>query len=122
MNSLSARTSRSRRSIRRVIHRTASVSICKMSKGRRVSSPGKSAGAASTYRDGSTEKVEHRRDTLFQGGCGRFFEGTPEEMHKALTYLGTLPEDTIVYNGHEYTPGNAKFALKIEPDNADVKR
>ncbi|KAH8088069.1 putative hydroxyacylglutathione hydrolase [Filobasidium floriforme] len=72
--------------------------------------------------DEQGKKAVFTGDTLFQGGCGRFFEGTPEEMHKALIYLGTLPEDTIVYNGHEYTPGNAKFALKIEPDNADVKR
>lgn len=61
-------------------------------------------------------------DTLFQGGCGRFFEGTPEEMHAALTYLGKLPDETIVYNGHEYTPGNVKFGLKIEPVNEDIKR
>lgn len=63
-----------------------------------------------------------RSDTLFQGGCGRFFEGTPEEMHKALSYLGALPDDTVVYNGHEYTPGNVKFAKAVEPDNQDIKR
>lgn len=61
-------------------------------------------------------------DTLFQGGCGRFFEGTPEEMHKALSYLGTLPDDTVVWNGHEYTASSVKFGSKIEPENQDVKR
>ncbi|TFK25086.1 hydroxyacylglutathione hydrolase [Coprinopsis marcescibilis] len=57
-------------------------------------------------------------DTLFIGGCGRFFEGTGEEMVKALTYLGTLPDETIVYNGHEYTGSNLAFGKHIEPDTA----
>lgn len=61
-------------------------------------------------------------DTLFIAGCGRFFEGTPTEMHAALTKLGGLPDDTVVYNGHEYTAASVKFGLKIEPDNADLKR
>jgi glyoxylase-like metal-dependent hydrolase (beta-lactamase superfamily II) len=61
-------------------------------------------------------------DTLFQGGCGRFFEGTAEEMHAALTYLSKLPQDTIVYNGHEYTSGSAKFGESVDPDNKDIKR
>ncbi|EIW73671.1 hypothetical protein TREMEDRAFT_25740 [Tremella mesenterica DSM 1558] len=57
-------------------------------------------------------------DTLFLAGCGRFFEeGTPKEMRTALAYLGTLRDDTVVYNGHEYTKGSAKFGLTIEPDN-----
>jgi hydroxyacylglutathione hydrolase len=43
-------------------------------------------------------------------------------MYKALNYLGTLPDETVVYNGHEYTPGNVKFALQVEPNNSDVKR
>jgi hydroxyacylglutathione hydrolase len=54
-------------------------------------------------------------------GCGRFFEGTPEEMHAALKHLGKLPDDTVVYNGHEYTKGSAKFGLSIEPDNKDLQ-
>jgi hydroxyacylglutathione hydrolase len=61
-------------------------------------------------------------DTLFIAGCGRFFEGTGEEMHKALSYLGTLPDSTIVYNGHEYTPGSLKFALHVDPENAGLAR
>ncbi|EJT98443.1 Metallo-hydrolase/oxidoreductase [Dacryopinax primogenitus] len=56
-------------------------------------------------------------DTLFQAGCGRFFEGNAEEMHKALSYLGTLPDQTIVYNGHEYTNSSMKFGKHIEPEN-----
>ncbi len=62
------------------------------------------------------------RDTLFQGGCGRFFEGTPEEMNSALTYLSTLPDSTIVYNGHEYTTSSAKFGSTIDPTNLDIQR
>ncbi|KAH8117245.1 hydroxyacylglutathione hydrolase [Phellopilus nigrolimitatus] len=54
-------------------------------------------------------------DTLFLGGCGRFFEGSPGEMHRALSYLGTLPDSTIVYNGHEYTASNVAFGKKVEP-------
>ena len=61
-------------------------------------------------------------DTLFLAGCGRFFEGTAEELHAALTHLGKLPEDTVVYNGHEYTKGSAKFGLAIEPENEALKR
>jgi hydroxyacylglutathione hydrolase len=42
-------------------------------------------------------------------------------MHAALTHLGKLPDDTIVYNGHEYTKGSAKFGLSVEPNNQDLK-
>lgn len=53
-------------------------------------------------------------DTLFSGGCGRFFEGTPDEMDKALNKtLGFLPDDTRIYPGHEYTKSNAKFAVSV---------
>ncbi|KAL2101111.1 hypothetical protein ACEWY4_002872 [Coilia grayii] len=61
-------------------------------------------------------------DTLFIGGCGKFFEGTAEQMHHNLTkVLGTLPEDTKVFCGHEYTKRNLKFALMVEPENQKVK-
>lgn len=61
-------------------------------------------------------------DTLFIGGCGRFFEGTGEDMHRALSYLATLPDKTIVYNGHEYTAGNAAFAKFIDPKSPHIDR
>jgi len=61
-------------------------------------------------------------DTLFVAGCGRFFEGTGAEMHAALSYLGTLPESTRVYNGHEYTAGSLAFGLSVDPDNAALAR
>ncbi|KAJ3112145.1 hypothetical protein HK100_002441 [Physocladia obscura] len=70
----------------------------------------------------STDKVVFTGDTLFIAGCGRFFEGTAQEMHTSLNeILGALPDDTKVYCGHEYTASNLRFAAAIEPGNADVK-
>lgn len=60
-------------------------------------------------------------DTLFSLGCGRLFEGTPQQMWTSLSKLRRLPGDTRVYCGHEYTQANAKFALTMEPDNAALK-
>lgn len=59
-------------------------------------------------------------DTLFAAGCGRLFEGTPEQMHQSLSRLAALPEDTLVYCTHEYTLSNLKFAAAVEPGNPDV--
>jgi len=65
------------------------------------------------------ERVVFTGDTLFHGGCGRFFEGSPEKMDKALNeILASLPDDTRVYPGHEYTKGNAKFAMSVSQDQA----
>lgn len=61
-------------------------------------------------------------DTLFAGGCGRLFEGTPEMMFEAMRKLGALPEDTQVFCGHEYTVANLRFAAHVEPDNQAVAR
>ncbi|XP_037084053.1 hydroxyacylglutathione hydrolase, mitochondrial-like isoform X2 [Pollicipes pollicipes] len=61
-------------------------------------------------------------DTLFQGGCGRFFEGTADQMYAALVEtLGSLPGETQVFCGHEYTLQNLKFAQHVEPNNEDIK-
>ncbi|KAI5932621.1 hydroxyacylglutathione hydrolase, mitochondrial isoform X6 [Manis javanica] len=61
-------------------------------------------------------------DTLFVAGCGKFYEGTADEMYKALLeVLGRLPPDTRVYCGHEYTINNLKFARHVEPDNTAVR-
>ena len=59
-------------------------------------------------------------DTLFSVGCGRLFEGTPEQMQVSLDLLGSLPDQTRVYCGHEYTLSNCKFALAVEPENQDL--
>lgn len=56
-------------------------------------------------------------DTLFTAGCGRLFEGTPEQMHASLKKLMSLPDDTRVYCGHEYTESNLRFAITLEPKN-----
>lgn len=56
-------------------------------------------------------------DTLFSGGCGRLFEGTPEQMHLSLNKLKALPSHTHVYCTHEYTLSNLTFAQAAEPDN-----
>ncbi|KAF5663842.1 hydroxyacylglutathione hydrolase [Fusarium circinatum] len=65
------------------------------------------------FRDGN-QKAVFTGDTLFTGGCGRFFEGTAEEMHMALNkHLASLPDDTVVFPGHEYTRSNAKFAISV---------
>ena len=56
-------------------------------------------------------------DTLFAGGCGRIFEGTPGQMHASLSMLASLPQKTVIYCAHEYTATNLRFALEVEPDN-----
>jgi hydroxyacylglutathione hydrolase len=60
-------------------------------------------------------------DTLFLMGCGRLFEGTPAMMHASLAKLTALPDDTRVFCGHEYTLNNGRFALTVEPGNADLQ-
>ena len=61
-------------------------------------------------------------DTLFSGGCGRLFEGTPAQMLASLDALAALPDDTLVCCTHEYTLGNLKFALAVEPGNAELQQ
>jgi hydroxyacylglutathione hydrolase len=56
-------------------------------------------------------------DTLFTAGCGRLFEGTPDQMQASLKKLMALPDHTKVYCGHEYTESNLRFALTVEPNN-----
>ena len=60
-------------------------------------------------------------DTLFSGGCGRLFEGSPEQMLASLDRLTALPDDTRVCCAHEYTLSNLKFALAVEPENAELQ-
>ena len=56
-------------------------------------------------------------DTLFAGGCGRLFEGTPAQLDASLSTLAGLPDDTLVYCAHEYTLSNLRFAQAVEPGN-----
>jgi hydroxyacylglutathione hydrolase len=62
-------------------------------------------------------------DILFLGGCGRLFEGTAEELYRGLRdRIMPLPENTLIYCGHEYAERNLRFALEIEPANPNVQR
>ena len=67
------------------------------------------------------EKLLFAADTLFALGCGRIFEGTPAGMWDALSRLAALPDETTVYFGHEYTLANARFALTVDPGNAELE-
>jgi hydroxyacylglutathione hydrolase len=59
-------------------------------------------------------------DSLMAGGCGRLFEGTPAQMWASLSRLAALPAETLICSGHEYTASNLRFALSLEPQNADL--
>lgn len=60
-------------------------------------------------------------DSLMALGCGRLFEGTPAQMWASLGAMAALPDDTVVCSGHEYTQGNARFALTVDPHNPDLQ-
>lgn len=78
--------------------------------------PGHTLGHIAYYHEG----VLFCGDTLFAAGCGRLFEGTPQQMHTSLERLAALPASTRVYCTHEYTQSNLRFAQAVEPDNADI--
>lgn len=67
-----------------------------------------------------SEGVVFVGDTLFAMGCGRLFEGTPEQMFANLRRLGALPPETAVYCAHEYTQSNGRYAVVAEPENPDI--
>lgn len=60
-------------------------------------------------------------DSLMAAGCGRLFEGSAEQMHRSLTQFSTLPGETLIASGHEYTSSNLAFATSLEQDNAELK-
>ena len=70
----------------------------------------------------SKEKIAFTGDTLFSLGCGRVFEGTHEEMFNSLDKIKSLPRDTKIYCGHEYTSNNLNFCLKHDPKNLNLKK
>ena len=72
--------------------------------------------------DESQHKILWTGDTLFIGGCGRILECNARTMWDSLLKLASLPDDTLVYCGHDYTQENYEFALTIEPDNETVKQ
>ncbi|MEO5658319.1 MAG: hydroxyacylglutathione hydrolase [Polaromonas sp.] len=83
--------------------------------------PGHTAGHIAFYSpDMDGKPLLFCGDTLFSGGCGRLFEGTPAQMLASLDKLAALPGLTRVCCTHEYTLANLRFALAVEPDNADL--
>jgi hydroxyacylglutathione hydrolase len=84
-----------------------------------IATPGHTLGQINYYFPAA--KLLFAGDTLFSIGCGRVIEGTPDMMWQALLKLRTLPDDTALYCGHEYTDANVRFALTIEPDNEALK-
>ncbi len=80
-----------------------------------ISTPGHTAGHVCFYIP--DEQLLFAGDTLFALGCGRLFEGSPQDMFTSLNRLAELPDETRVYCGHEYTQSNAKFAVTVDPDN-----
>ncbi|EFY93270.1 hydroxyacylglutathione hydrolase, putative [Metarhizium acridum CQMa 102] len=74
------------------------------------------------FMEDDSGKAVFTGDTLFISGCGKFFEGNAAEMHEALNKrLGALPNDTVVYPGHEYTKSNVKFAMSVLQSDAVKK-
>jgi hydroxyacylglutathione hydrolase len=84
--------------------------------------PGHTAGHIAYFAAGLAPPALFCGDTLFAGGCGRLFEGTPAQMLASLDRLAALPGDTRVFCAHEYTLANLRFALAVEPDNAALVR
>jgi len=82
--------------------------------------PGHTLGHIAYVRDGA-EPWLFCGDTLFAGGCGRLFEGSPEQMAASLGKLAALPEATKVFCAHEYTLSNLRFACAVEPGNAALQ-
>ncbi len=60
-------------------------------------------------------------DTLFSAGCGRLFEGTPDDLLRALTRINALPAETRIFPTHEYTAANLRFAVAVEPENSELR-
>ena len=83
--------------------------------GRVIEVPGHTLGHIALVFD--DERIAFVGDTLFAMGCGRLFEGTPQQMYRSLERLTELPDDTRLYCAHEYTLSNARYARVAEPDN-----
>lgn len=87
-------------------------------RGRVMEIPGHTLGHVALVLD--DDRIAFVGDTLFAMGCGKLFEGTPEQMYRSLQRIAELAEDTRLYCGHEYTLANARFAAHAEPGNADI--
>ena len=87
-------------------------------RGRVIEIPGHTLGHVALHFD--DDRIAFVGDTLFAMGCGRLFEGTPQQMHGSLQRLAALANDTKLFCGHEYTLANAQFAAHAEPANAAI--
>jgi hydroxyacylglutathione hydrolase len=85
-----------------------------------METPGHTAGHISYHF--ADDRLLFPGDTLFAMGCGRLFEGTPEQMFANMQRFASLPDETIAYGAHEYTQGNGRYALVAEPSNAAVRQ
>ena len=90
-------------------------------------SPCHTTGHVLYYLEGTNDKNEPERalftgDTLFLGGCGRFFEGTAKEMLVNFDLIASLPKDTQIFCGHEYTVSNLEWALGVEWENESIEK
>lgn len=83
-----------------------------------IATPGHTRGQVSYYL--LDNDMVFTGDTMFGAGCGRIFEGSPEKMYDSLKRLSELPENTLVYFGHEYTLKNLEFAHIVDSDNNDI--
>jgi len=84
-----------------------------------IDTPGHTVGHIAYWFE--TAGVLFAGDALFSLGCGRMFEGTPGPMWEGLVKLRALPDETMLYCGHEYTLSNARFSLAVDPDNEELK-
>jgi len=89
-----------------------------------IATPGHTSSSVCYYMEpssGNANGILWTGDTLFVGGCGRLLECDAQSMAESLQRLASLPDDTLVYCGHDYTLENYEFAFGIEPGNQDVK-
>ena len=89
---------------------------------RSIYAPGHTNDQLSYFLEESESPILFSGDTLFSGGCGRLFEGTPEDMLFSMDRYAKLPKNTLVYCGHEYTQSNLNFALAVEPNNKHLQK
>lgn len=85
-----------------------------------IDTPGHTRGGICLYFKGSS--TIFTGDTLFSLGCGRLFEGTAQDMFNGFQRIKALPDETMIYCGHEYTRGNAGFCLAQDRNNEDLKQ
>ncbi|URQ67208.1 hydroxyacylglutathione hydrolase [SAR86 cluster bacterium] len=102
------------------LHDNENFTILDRYKFRAFSAPGHTNDQLSYFCDETDKPILFSGDTLFYAGCGRLFEGTPEDMLFSMDRYKELPSDTLVYCGHEYTESNLKFAMTVEPHNEEI--